>query len=1808
MKQLKLGRNLSQPQLLSQSECFSITAKTMNLEQFQNPPLLASHPQFQQKYFQQVLDKNIFNQTLRKNESLENNKDSSLQRGIGTSQNEQAIKNSQDSIIRYQQKGISFSDYIEDKYQKLSTKQIKMIPASFLKTFNLIKEDFVVQQQVIKSPKKQKTDLQLINVQQNIFQNMKNKSIPQIQMFDPQDDQVIQTLSEQFVTSKQNTLIDVNGHQKKQKSRIELNRQVLLMKESRKVIKLDQLAKVKDQQSKEIIQSSTHSKNYKNEVQQINSSNNREYTNKPSSQNNIQRNNQFKSISIQQNQQIDDLNYQIQRADNKSRDYKQIEEKSNQNKFKQICQYCCFSNEKGDQVDYPQNCVCLSKLNLTKKNQLLTEKKVNSSEQEEINLDFLKLRNSQSYFPQFNSEYPQKQSGANQKQQQNISQESKNKRQFFSLEKIGSKNDQYIKKLELFEEKLQSLKNEEIQAKQKTLMEQFERQFQKKSPVNNYLNFKKQIHKSKDLYDNSDKNSQKGTILQSQLDGVRQQEIHKRLQLVGEDEVNESEDGNYASKSSQTKKLQSTPQSPFQSFRNKNNTNQKHPNQIISTTLKKILQQQREIDEYETKPMIDYAEIEQTLNKRQSKLDSPLSSPKQNKQSQFSSSKDSFYNNSQDFVVDFSRNNSVNSPKSVYSSQSPIAKIENFSLNMQISQIQSDARIRSFSQKVNSNQTNEQAQRLDLVSKYSDQKAPDSKYIKSKFQETKEFMTPQNKSQINNTIWGLNSPQNTPDQIENLNQATGKFFNSNEELFNKIGSDGKRLYIPSRIRGISEIFKKQSEQQLQLNSDSRDHSISFKTGSFEQQDPAKNHVQNIAGFQSQENSLSIFSRLDDIKKERKIESSTPTNKANNYQRADSFSSQNKQQNAQRESLKNSIYDEIVKKRKERTIQHQELQIKNKQQMIEAFDQKMREQQKLEINSKLAKLRLKHQGSIQLHQQKLTNQNSGQDRESDLASLHQIEGLIKNESQIFGVKDNQIKSSESISLNQITLNNRDSDQLNCENIKKDEETQNEQRHAEKQHIDQKEKPQDCQSEQKISRILSKRNNIQISINTQNFKEAEQDSQSDLSKSRQENEKQSHSPLPQIHMMINNDMMVSSLNQKSPSRLSMIGSRRVSIFQNITQKELEKQQKCLKTLYDDTNKIVQQFIDKIYCGEQEINDDEDEEEKNTGQTQQINYYSSINKKYIKESQTKYDIIQQYTKKLRKIFKREIIYASELQNILKSYFETCFIENCVPKSEIFVQFKLQKKTLEIIFSVFMFILEDNEYPIDVIAQAEINLKKNYKLIAFLPALHDELGGSNYMNKINLQYSAVLMKRLLDLYKNVEQDNFPNQNTTNQDIDPSTNNIKSKQEINLTTNQQPPMTINIYPSEQQNNKKIAYSIIESNIEEHFEQVFLRTSMKRISAMNLESQNIFSNNSEAAIESQQDKNIKYKYTTEQIECLHQQILNLLRFIYHNNSYSQLDMSNMVDKSSIKEICKVFEVNQICFFEIKESMWNTLQDFKVYITTILRLQEQLERYRYIITLVPLVDHLLSDSSLYESITREMEWRVQSNDSTVHGIFENQQTFKAFCHTLISEIVLKIKSSYNLDIFFRYLNLNVQQFDFISSIFIKSISHVGFDHSFCKDAEIKFKKIKYKLDLQISPIKLIGGQAGLRKIIDQAHQMILNPAYENEYTEYVKKFPEDLHNLLYEIPPNHISSKYNRRPGLKFLEYIMLSLFSHEDCYSIQDLRAGVQTYNIAKTTPIHWKSLLEYSMNNLKYSQSTIKTIIQEINTQLLIVFIDLSE
>ncbi|KAL4508043.1 hypothetical protein ABPG72_021416 [Tetrahymena utriculariae] len=1824
MKQLKLNRNLSQPQLLSQSDCFTITTKTMHLEQFPNPPLLPSHTQFQQKYFQQVLDKNMLNKTLQKNlnqqmsESVENNKDSSLQRGAESYHSEQFIKNYQNSMISYKQKGISFSDYIGDKYQKLSTKQIKMIPASFLKTFNIIKEEFLAQKQVIISPKKQNNGLQLnndsfsIKREQNIFQNMRNKSNPQIQINDQLENQFKKPLNEQVATSKQNAQIDVIRLSKSQKSRLELNRQVFQMKESRKVIKLDQLSKGKDQQNKEIIQSNSKIKNQKKEVQHINSSNNRESANKSSSQNNSQRSNQFKNINIQPNQQIDDQNYQNQRAHDKVREI-QSEEKSNQNKFKHICQYCCFLNQNSRQIDYPQTCLCQSKLNLQKKNQQQIEKKCINQE-EEITLDFLKLRNSQSFLSQFNSESSQKSSGINQKQQRTVSQEKHYKRQKFSLEKIGKKNDQYIKKIGIFEEQqLQSLKIEEIQAKQKAVMEQLVRQFQKKPPVMNALIVKKSKQKSKDsdfYSDTSQKNSQKFSLLKSQQDGDRQQEIYKRLQLASEDEVNESEDGNYAIKSSQKNKLPSTPQSPYRSFRNKSETNQKQPNQIISAALKKILQQQREIDEYETKSMIDYVEIEQTLNKRQNQFDSP-SSPKQNKQSQFSSSKDSFYKNSQDFMRDSTKNNSIGSPKSVYSCQSPIIKNDYLSFNMQINQIQSEVRKRSFSQKINSNQSNEQLQKLDMLSKFSEIKVPDSKFIKSKFQENKEFMTPQNKTQINNAIWGVNSLKNMPDQIQNLSQTTGKFNKYQEELSNKVGNVGKMLYIPSRIRGITEIFKKQHDKLL-ISTDSKNQSISLWSGSQEQQGPDRNSMQDNTCLQSQENSLSIFSRLDEIKKERKLESSTLTNKGHaSYQKQDSFSSQNKsqfQQNAHSESLKNSIYDEIVKKRKERTIQHQELQIKNKQQMIEAFDQKMREQQKLEINNKLAKLRLKHQGSIQFHQHKLANQSSGQDQESDTTSQQQIDGMIKNESQNFGVKNNQIKSSESSSLNLIAMNNKDSDQQYQEHILNGEETKKEQNLTEKQDKQQLEKSEEKKSEEKISRILSKRNNFQISINTSGLKETEQDSLSDLSKSKQENDlRYSPSALPQRRMSVNSEML-SPLNQKSPSRLTKMGSRRVSIFQNITQKELENQQKCLKTLYDDTNKIVQQFIDTIYCGEQEIKVDEDEEERNMGQSQHKNYFQNINKKYRKESTTKQDIIKQFTKQLRKIFKREVIYASELQNILKSYFETCFLENCVPKSEIFVQFKLKKKTLEIVFSVFMFILEENEYPIDVIAQAEINLKKNYRLITFLPALHDELGGSNYMNKINLQYSAVLMKRLLDLYKNVEQDNYHNQNVQIQQNDPSADNIISKEEIPLSANEKPSMGSSIYPSQQQGKKKIVYSVIESNVEDHFEQVFLRTSQKKISALNLESQKVFSNHSETAIESQQDTNLKYKYTIEQIENLHQQILNLLRFIYHNNSYSQLDMSNMVDKTSIKEICKVFEVNQICFFEIKESMWITLQEFKVYMTTILRLQEQLERYRYVITLVPLVDHLLSDSSLYESITREMEWRVQSSDSSVHGIFENQQTFKAFCHALVSEIVLKIKSNYNLDIFFKYLNLNVQQFDFISSIFIKSISHVGFDHSFCKDAEIKFKKIKYKLDLQISPLKLIGGQVGLRKIIEQAHQMILNPAYENEYTEYVKKFPEDLHNLLYEIPPNHISSKYNRRPGLRFLEYIMISLFSSEDCYSIQDLRAGVQTYNIAKTTPIHWKSLLEYSMNNLKYSQTTIKTIIQEINTQFLIVFIHLIE
>lgn len=108
--------------------------------------------------------------------------------------------------------------------------------------------------------------------------------------------------------------------------------------------------------------------------------------------------------------------------------------------------------------------------------------------------------------------------------------------------------------------------------------------------------------------------------------------------------------------------------------------------------------------------------------------------------------------------------------------------------------------------------------------------------------------------------------------------------------------------------------------------------------------------------------------------------------------------------------------------------------------------------------------------------------------------------------------------------------------------------------------------------------------------------------------------------------------------------------------------------------------------------------------------------------------------------------------MKNVLKYYLEYCFAEMPTGKDEYFLSFKVKKRTLENIINIFMFIFEENEYPIEIIAQAEINLKKNYRLITFLPCLQDELGGSNFLNKITIKYSNILKTRLIDMYKNIE------------------------------------------------------------------------------------------------------------------------------------------------------------------------------------------------------------------------------------------------------------------------------------------------------------------------------------------------------------------------------------------------------------------------------------------------------------------------
>ncbi len=77
----------------------------------------------------------------------------------------------------------------------------------------------------------------------------------------------------------------------------------------------------------------------------------------------------------------------------------------------------------------------------------------------------------------------------------------------------------------------------------------------------------------------------------------------------------------------------------------------------------------------------------------------------------------------------------------------------------------------------------------------------------------------------------------------------------------------------------------------------------------------------------------------------------------------------------------------------------------------------------------------------------------------------------------------------------------------------------------------------------------------------------------------------------------------------------------------------------------------------------------------------------------------------------------------------------------------------------------------------------------------------------------------------------------------------------------------------------------------------------------------------------------------------------------------------------------------------------------------------------------------------------------------------------------------------------------------------------------------------------------------------------------EFDLYINKFPEDAHNFTHS---NCFSEKkVKKKEGLKLLEYLIFTLLSDFDNYSILDLKAGLQIYEIDKMTPIHWKFLLE---------------------------------
>lgn len=73
---------------------------------------------------------------------------------------------------------------------------------------------------------------------------------------------------------------------------------------------------------------------------------------------------------------------------------------------------------------------------------------------------------------------------------------------------------------------------------------------------------------------------------------------------------------------------------------------------------------------------------------------------------------------------------------------------------------------------------------------------------------------------------------------------------------------------------------------------------------------------------------------------------------------------------------------------------------------------------------------------------------------------------------------------------------------------------------------------------------------------------------------------------------------------------------------------------------------------------------------------------------------------TKQLRNNLRNELAEMPKLRNYLKNYIEYCFSEIPSFREDNFISFKIKKRTLELIVAIFMFIFEENEYPIEVIA----------------------------------------------------------------------------------------------------------------------------------------------------------------------------------------------------------------------------------------------------------------------------------------------------------------------------------------------------------------------------------------------------------------------------------------------------------------------------------------------------------------------------